>query len=132
MYSKDEMRVLRGTERYTAEMVNRIVKTVMLIARAVFENHPSMKVLPAFEELPNTFIFRVALCAYLLALDWGALGGPAGARPKTLRNDLIDMSFAAYATFFDGLLSDDAKLNRIHAQARVLLFALFECPIATR
>lgn len=32
---------------------------------------------------------------------------------------------AAYASYFDGLLSADAKASRIHQEARVFLSALF-------
>jgi hypothetical protein len=33
------------------------------------------------------------------------------------------MNFAAYATYFDGLLSADAKIRRIHAEVRIWLMA---------
>ncbi len=126
-YSKDERRLVRNRQSYTPEMVDKIVRSVIRTAGKIFKDHPSVKVLPTYEELPNTFIFRAALCGYLLALDWGARGGAKDARAGTLRNDMIDMNFAAYATFFDGLLSADAKVNRIHQEARLFLSALFDC-----
>jgi hypothetical protein len=126
-YSKDEKRSVRTAEPYTAEMVDKIVRSVIRIAGETFKNHPSVNIWPTYKELPNTFIFRVSLCTYLLALDWGASGGAKGALVTTLRNDLVDMNFAAYATFFDGLLSADAKVVRIHQEARLFLSALFDC-----
>ena len=95
----------------------------------LFRKHPSVKALSRFDEVPNTFIFRNALCMYLLALEWAAFGGVKDASPDRLRNDMIDMNFAAYATFFDGLLSADAKLVRIHQDARLLLAELFGCQL---
>jgi hypothetical protein len=126
-YSKDERRLVRNTEPYTADMIDKIVRTVIRIASKIFKNHPSVKVWPTYKELPNTFIFRVVLCTYLLAIYWSASGGAKDARANTLRNDMVDMNFAAYATFFDGLLSSDAKVVRIHQEARLFLSALFDC-----
>jgi len=51
------------------------------------------------------------------------------AKAETFRNDFVDMNFAAYATYFDGLMSADAKVRRIHAEARVWLTALFGCEL---
>ncbi len=126
-FSKEERRLVRNGEPYTSEMVDRIVKTVIRIAADAFKNHPKTRVKPAYDELPNTFIFRAALCAYLLALHWGAVGGLKGAKASTLRNDMVDMSFAAYATYFDGLLSTDDRANWVHQEARLFLAALFRC-----
>lgn len=103
VYSKDERRSVRNRESYTPEMVDKIVRTAIGIAGDIFKDHPSVKAFPTYKEFPNTFIFRAALCTYLLALDWGATGGAKGARASTLRNDMVDMNFAAYSTFFDGL-----------------------------
>ena len=34
-----------------------------------------------------------------------------------LANDVVDMNYVAYATYFDGVLSRDKKLLRIYRQA---------------
>jgi hypothetical protein len=65
------------------------------------------------------------LCGYLLALRWIAVGGAAGATAKKLRNDMVDVNFAATATDFDGLLSADQKLIAIYNEARYLLDTLY-------
>jgi hypothetical protein len=36
------------------------------------------------------------------------------------RNDIVDCTYAAYATYFQGLLSDDAGANEIYAETRAL------------
>ena len=43
------------------------------------------------------------------------------AKATTMRNDLIDANFAAYATYFDGLLTEDKKLKKIHEAAVFIL-----------
>lgn len=72
-------------------------------------------------ELPNMFIFRVALCGYLLCLRWISEGGAKTVRLEKMRNDLVDIFIAAYATYFDGLLTADKKLNAIYHEAVFLL-----------
>jgi hypothetical protein len=34
---------------------------------------------------------------------------------------MVDLNFATFATYFDGLLSADKKLTRIYAQANYIL-----------
>lgn len=129
LYSKDERRAIRLGETLTSAFVDKTVTNILHIAGTGFRDHPNTTTIPTYSELPNTYIFRVALCTYLLALDWGAKGGAKDANPARLRNDFVDMSFAAYATYFDGLMSADAKVLRIHSEARVWLTALFGCEL---
>lgn len=124
-YTKEELRLLRSGTHFTDSMVRKLIESVLEIARTSFAGHPAVQRLPSVKELPNTFIFRVALCGYLLVLDWISEGGANGAKPSTLRNDMIDVNFAAYATFFDGLLSRDGKAQRIYQQASLLLRVVF-------
>lgn len=97
------------------------------MSQVQFVKHPNVKRRPTAQEFPNTFIFRSALCTYLLALEWIAHGGAMSASPAKLRNDFVDMHFAAYATYFEGLLSADAKVQRIYSEARLWLSAFFGC-----
>lgn len=129
LYSKEERRQVRAGQVLPPAVVDRIVKNVLHIAAQAFHQHPDVNFVPNYDELGNTFIFRVALCTYLLVLDWGARGGARNAHPAKFRNDFVDMSFAAYATYFDGLLSADAKVRRLHAELRIWLTALFGCQL---
>lgn len=129
LYSREERTAIRLGNHYPPSLVDKTINNVMHIAGHAFREHPNVRSLPTYAELPNTYIFRVALCTYLLALEWGANGGARNVAPAKLRNDFVDMNFAAYGTYFDGLLSADAKVQRIHAEARVWLRALFDCEL---
>lgn len=129
LYSKEERRAIRLGENYSAAIIDKTVRNILHIAGTAFREHPNVHIAPTYVELPNTYIFRAALCTYLLALDWGARGSARDAAPAKLRNDLVDMNFAAYATYFDGLMTADAKVLRIHREARVWLMALFRCEL---
>ena len=119
-YSREELRLLRSGTWASDELVRKLISSVLEISRTMFSGHPSVQRLPVVKEPPNTFIFRAALCAYLLALEWISEGGAKGAKASTLRNDIVDITFDTYATFFDGLLSKDAKAQRIYQQAHLL------------
>ena len=129
LYSKEERRAIRLGGRYPSSMIDKTVRNVMEIAARAFRYHPNVHKTPSYSESPNTFIFRVALCTYLLALDWAVQGGAKEAAPAKHRNDFVDMTFAAYATYFDGLMTADTKVSRIHTKARVWLMALFDCSL---
>lgn len=126
-FSKEERALLRSGGPYTKEMSGKVVRTVFDVAVELFKRYTDLKNLPTKEHFPNTYIFRLSLCAYFLALDWAVQGGAQGAKPHKLRNDMVDLSFAAYGTFFDGLMSADAKVTRVHHEARNFLAAIASC-----
>jgi hypothetical protein len=129
LYSKEERRSLSAGPPYSSELVDKITKNVLYIAGRLFQEHPDEPEWPTRTELPYTYIFRSSLCIYLLVLDWITLGGFQGASSETHRNDFVDMTFAAYGTYFDGLMTSDSKPARIHRQARQWLTEIFGCEI---
>ena len=132
-YTKEELVALRTAAPYSDAMVKKFITSVLQVSLTMFQSHPRVQNIPNRKEVPNTFVFRAALCAYLLALDWIAMAGPQGAKGasvKRLRNDIVDVNFAAYATYFDGLLSCDGKTRRIHDQARLFLAKVSGCHIS--
>jgi len=56
----------------------------------------------------------------------------SGGTPKTnrekLRNDMVDVNFATFATYFDGLMTADKKAAEIFADADFLLRDVFALP----
>jgi hypothetical protein len=128
-YSKDERALIRQRESYTPEMFDKLVHRVLVIAGLVFKRPQDTRALPDYDELPNTLLFRVSLCCYLLAIRWGSLGGASNAKPAHIRNDLVDATFAAYGTYFDGILSNDENAQHIHSEARILLNGLFNAVV---
>jgi len=131
-YDKNELRLLRSGTRLSEPLIRKLIVAVLEVAYILFKEHPNVQRLPSIEdlpELPNTYIFRASLSAYLLALDWIAHGGAKGAKESTLLNDVVDMGVIAYATYFDGLLSEDKRAKRIHKDVCLLLGTVFGCQI---
>jgi hypothetical protein len=125
-FTDDELRALRTGSAMPNGMAEKIFKNIMLVAGFLFRDHPRAKKLPPWNEAPNTFIFRLAICLYLWALRWISVGGARGAKPNTILNDMIDLNFAAYATFFDGLLTSDRKLSYLYKDAMRVYRVIFD------
>ena len=81
--------------------------------------HPIRK--PYIEELPNTVIYRNVVGLLLHYLQWERVGGPRFIRPEKIRNDIIDVNIATYATYFDGILSNDYNLCEIFDGINVII-----------
>jgi hypothetical protein len=120
-FTADELAILRNKQPVTEAVAVKILDGTMNLARKFFALHPEIKKLPPAHELPYTFIFRMALCAYIHALRWRVAGGAVDALPERMRNDVLDVTYAAYALCFDGLLSNDAMATEIHDNARAML-----------
>lgn len=124
-YSPEELNFWRTGAVCPDGFSGKFFKRVLELAAEMFNSHPLVTSLPDFENLRNNYIFRYALCSYLLALDWAVSGGYQDVRPEKLRNDMVDVIFATYATFFDGILSCDKKTNQLYRDACVILDAVF-------
>ncbi len=125
LFKSGELRIIRTFSPYTQEMRRKFEEHIVVSAAFMFKDHPRVFKRPNSRELPNTFIFRVALCMHLLAHRWISVGGAEKVKPAKIRNDLVDLSFAAYATYFDGILSDDEKVNAIYSDAVWMLKHVF-------
>lgn len=126
VFTDAEVKILRKGSDLTDEIIDKFVQNILLLSAVLFRDHPRATNLPDATELPNTFIFRYALCAHLWVLDWISVGSPHRVKPKKMRNDIVDFSFAAYASFFDGLLTKDRKLEKLYHGISGLLPMLFD------
>jgi hypothetical protein len=120
-FTREELEILREHKPLPPEIVLKILEGTMDLAKQFFALHPDIGQLPSSDELPHTFIFRFSLCAYLHALRWIVAAGAKDARLERIRNDMIDVTFAAYATCFDGLLSKDNMASELYENANFLL-----------
>lgn len=129
VYTKEERAILREQKSYTPEMTNKLVRTLYEIVAMIFRGSSHVRKAPSYEELPNTFMFRVSLACYLLAITRAAHGGVRDMRPDKLRNDLVDMMFVAYGSYFDGVLTDDEGVKRILTETCLLLSGVFDAEV---
>jgi len=117
-YTKKELDAFRE-DSFTPALVEKIRVHAMEMTQHLYEQHPDKPGWPPKDDVFHTYIFRFALCARLHALHVIATGVAKG--PENLANDYIDVSVAAYATCFDGLLSKDKMTQDVYRRARYLL-----------
>jgi hypothetical protein len=119
LFSAYELGIVRRKEPLSDAMIDKLASVVVRVALDGFAEHRISK--PPAEELTKTFLYRYALCFCFLSLRWASDGGALSAKAEKLRNDLVDLNFASFASFFDGLLSDDAKAMELYGAAKTYL-----------
>lgn len=123
-FTPEELRVLRTQRTLQSTVLEKFVRQTLAIAVQLFRDHPDLGYLPPASLARNSLAFRVALSGNVLALRWIA-DAVTTARAEKLRNDMVDAFYVAYATFFDGLLTKDKKMQQIYDDTRLYLDVLF-------
>ena len=131
LYSKDELRELKSIKSFDYDielsdnLEKKLINGIHLMSRYCYSNIPQKTPVPKIRNYYNSYLFRFAVCGYLLALRWITSGGACDVKATKLRNDVVDITYATYATYFDGLLTNDKKLISIYNDASFLLDTIF-------
>lgn len=125
---RKELQQLRNSGQMSANIANAVVQGVShntdLYFRKIGFEH-----MPGPNEVVYSFQLRFILANYVLGLLWGLAGGLQQADAKKVRNDVTDTTYAAYASFYDELVTNDKKLAAVHLHTRNLLRTLFGATI---
>jgi hypothetical protein len=122
--SKADRAAIRADHLPSEQSIRHAMKQILKTTYDVMETHPNVHQWPKAHELPNTFIFRASLCQVVLAMYLGSQGSQAKASIKHHVNHQMDAFIAAYATYFDGVHSNDAQLIRTFRTASIWIEAL--------
>lgn len=125
-FKPEHLLALKKKDELKAEVIDKIVKDIMLLAVFLFRDHPDIQEIPQVHQVKNSYIFRFAISAYLLNLRWISDGGIENVSLDKLRNDVVDMGYVTYATFFDGLLTKDNKMMEIYQETCFILEHVFD------
>jgi len=120
-FSEQEIRLVRARGQYTPELTRKFMSVASALMSATMLAHTGNFRPPTLKELPNTFMYRNALAGALYYFQWLEMGGQLATRPEKIRNDLVDTIIATYATYFDGILSSDKKLQRLLREMNFLV-----------
>ena len=101
----------------------------MEMAALAFRDSPLIRRPPSYQELPNTFIFRVMFANFLHGVRRFSQGGFKELSPDKLVNDSVDMMFVAYGSYFDGVMSSDRNVKYMFSETCLLLSALLDAEI---
>lgn len=120
-FTREEIVHIRAGKPYTPEFVRKVLEVADALAETFYRRHPDRPRLPHRRARFHGFIYRHALAALLYFLRWVREGSPLEKAAKKVRNDIVDLSFATYGTFFNGVMTDDAKVRELHMELRVVL-----------
>jgi hypothetical protein len=120
-----KLKILRTDQPYTPEMYDKLLDNIFDLAIRFFAAHPRRPKLPPSIKAANSFIFRFAICVHVLSLKWIRVGVAPNADRKKFRNDAVDATIVAFASYFDGLLTHDAKAAELHRNTMFLLKQFF-------
>lgn len=67
-----------------------------------------------YSKMRNTLCFRLSLSIFVLIVKWIREGGYLTISEEKKQHDIIDMFYSSYATYFDGVLSFDKKVNEVY------------------
>lgn len=124
-HSEDDRNLLRTQKRLTSEMLNRASQDIARLTADLYREIPNFGGLPGFPEVLYSFPFRLSVCHYALAANWAWKGGLDSWPAEKLRNDITDCTYAAHASFFDGLITDDGRLGDVYNLSVKLLEGVF-------
>jgi len=125
-YTRVELKIMRRPDLpYPDAMLEKTAHRIMDLAAHLMRDHPAVTRFPPASEAPDRFLFRIALCGLILATRWISVGGAHLAKPDKLRNDQVDINFAAFATYYDGLFTADTRLASIYHEAKLWLDNVF-------
>ncbi len=128
-FKSEYLKIIRTGKEFNQEMSIKMIQDILLLTTFLFQNHPDIKELPPVYKVKNSYIFRYALSAYILLLDWLTKGSIKNVPLNKLTSDAIDLHYVAYATYFDGLLSLDNKMKRIYDHTIVVLEHAFSTTV---
>ena len=120
-YTESEIKQLRTQRPFPALPLQTIIEEVFCSSANLLTGKIGPATVPPLENAPFSFQFRIILCHRLLVFYWIKTGGYETMTKEKYSNDYTDMSYAAYATFFDGLITKDQKLMEIYQTARRLI-----------
>lgn len=113
MFSQHEIRIIRTNGRYTEEMFASIFGAAEQIWETLAEGYGLQWRSMLRDHTMSAYLFRYALGIVIYLLWWIGSGSPKLERVDRIRNDLIDLNFAVYATYYDGFLTADRKAKWI-------------------
>jgi len=119
MFTVEEVRRIRTEQKYTPEMTAKTFGAAGEIYEVLCElrgygphTRPTMF---------NAYLYRFALGMCLYLIWWIRHGNQTSKKKERVRNDVVDLGIAVTASYFDGLLTNDAKARWLYDELRSAL-----------
>lgn len=118
--SKDTLKRLRAQKPLTHDQALEIISLIAMASGNVLGVKPIGRD-EDFKSMVSTYHFRFISSYMVLILNWLGNGGLENTPDKKIVNDLTDATYVAFGTMFDGILSNDIKLNSVYLNTRPLV-----------
>ena len=126
MFTADELRRCRTKAPYTEEMTAKVFRSAFQLYEALVDQAGRLPVLDPIHAI-QTYYYRLSLGTMLHGLWWIQNGSQPIKRLERLRNDYIDLGLAVCATYYDDLLTADAKARWLYRELiNALRFAKYK------
>lgn len=117
--TKSEKQILRQSDfPYRDDMDHKINMDIDKLTKELYEGISMNTMMQSKAQRQWSFLYRNAVCSYFFALWRYLRGGLEDITAYKIRNDMVDMQIVTYATYFDGLLSNDKNAVKLYNQAR--------------
>ena len=124
-FTRDDLRAIRAGKKPSLSFSENALTNIMGLTALYFRDIVRADRMPDSNQVLFSLPFRYVVCSYALSLKWVFEKGYVGASCEKLRNDYIDVTYSAYATIFDGLITKDKKLRENYAASSWILKNLF-------
>lgn len=114
VFSAYEIRLCRTNSRYTMKMFEKIFGAADQLYEHFAKQHGVVTHPDSSHRRYDSYFYRQGLATMIYALWWIRSGSQPPKRLDRVRNDIIDLQFAVYGTYFSGLLTDDQKAGWVH------------------
>jgi hypothetical protein len=111
---KSTVAVTQADLQFVASMVSGLTR---MHFERVFPNQPH----PDKKDCPYWFPFRYHIALQLLTFLWIKRSGYQTVPTDRLRNDSVDIYYVAYGTLFDGVVTEDTRMQELSLHAAAVL-----------
>jgi hypothetical protein len=120
-FSTAELAIYKEGAPLSLDTIYRILRIITDEAQVMADFHPLRPKLPDDPKIMiNHFIWRLTLCRVLRIMHQVSEGAVTQ-KSARFRNDMVDAFIAAYATYFNGLMTFDYNAMITHQTARKVL-----------
>jgi len=120
-YSDGDLRNLRTRKPMNDNNKKKLFSLMSLLTSNFASKIPGGIKWPKEAQWPNYFIYRQSLFYALHFQEWLIKGSPKELSAKKTRNDIIDLNYATYSTYFDGLLTKDKRCHDFYLDGDYIL-----------
>jgi hypothetical protein len=110
-FSQAQLKQLRNGV-YDDALIDAIIKNIMTAAAMLMRKCGFF--ISELAKAKDNYLFRYSAAGFILVIKWLSEGGYQSIHATNFQNDMIDIICVAYGTYFDGVLSNDKKINEIY------------------